>query len=54
MYDRLEDLREYISDLEIEESDKKYMINIIDELERNIEIQDGVISYFNDEDNYDY
>lgn len=53
MYDRLEELREAISNLEIEESERSYILDIIEDIERDLDIQDSAYNYLNDEENYE-
>ena len=53
MYEKLEELREAISNLEIEESERSYIIDIIDDIERELDIQDSAYNYLSDEDNYE-
>lgn len=50
MYDKLERLREYISDLELEAKDKNFIEDLIDDMERDLEIRDNTIEYFKNED----
>ena len=50
MYDKLERLREYISDLEIEAKDKNFIEDLIEDKERDLEIRESTIEYLNDED----
>ena len=50
MYDKLERLREYISDLEIEAKDKNFIEDLIEDIERDLEIRESTIEYLNDED----
>ena len=54
MYEKLEELRESISNLEIEESERSYMLDIIDDIERELDIQDSAYNYLSDEDNYEW
>ena len=49
MYSKLERLREYISDLEIEQKDKNYIDELIDDMERDLEIQENTIEYLSNE-----
>ena len=50
MYDKLERLREYISDLELETKDKNFIEDLIEDIERDLEIRESTIEYLNDED----
>ena len=50
MYNKLERLREYISDLELEAKDKNFIEDLIDDMERDLEIRDSTIEYLKDED----
>ncbi len=50
MYDKLERLRDIICDLEIDDKDRLNMINIIDDLERELDIQEDTIRYLGDDD----
>lgn len=53
MYEKLERLRSIINDLDIEDRDRYCMIDIIDDIERELDIDEDVYNYLSDEDNYD-
>lgn len=54
MYDKLERLREYIEDQEIESGVKNHICDMIDDMERDLEIQENTIEYLSqDADEYE-
>lgn len=54
MYDKLERLWEYIEDQEIEQSVKNHICDMIDDMKRDLEIEENTIEYLNqNSDEYD-
>lgn len=53
MEEKLEMLRDYISSIEmIEEVDRDYLLNLIDDIERDIDIREEAYNFLSDEDNF--
>ncbi len=48
MYDKLEKIRYYLEDTEIENLNKNFIIDIIDDIERDLEINDATYRYLED------
>lgn len=54
MYDKLERLWEYIEDQEIEQSVKNHICDMIDDMKRDLEIEENTIEYLSQNaDEYD-
>lgn len=54
MYDKLERLWEYIEDQEIEQSVKNHICDMIDDMKRDLEIEENTIEYLSQSaDEYD-
>ncbi len=50
MYNKLERLRYYLEETEVEDISKDYIIDVIDDLERDLEISDSTLRYYEDFD----
>ena len=50
MYNKLERLRYYLEETETEDISKDYIIDVIDDLERDLEIGDSTLRYYEDFD----
>jgi len=53
MYNKLEQLRDYIMDVDIDDSVRETIVDMIDDMEHDLDVQDSALNYLSDEDDFD-